>query len=167
MNALPAPSESLIDARGQLAPAEVRLMHEALFDEEKRLRTKAAKAIIRDALQGAQIGWEELREDTTRGEVAARLWATWGGRQREEPLVECDYAVTGIYVDLERAMLAHGTAAFAQNCEALGRRMAEACIEYVLSCHGNDADEVEAGLRQDAEDERELMRCREWDEGVA
>lgn len=135
------------EASGSLSPAEKRVGHEVDFEAQAWQRRCAARAVLRQELIGSAISFAALRRDPTRGEVAAKLYDTWSDETRSEAIVETSYSVTSIYADLRAAMNAQGLSTFEERCAVVGKRMVEAAVEYVLDCHGQDAEAVEDALR--------------------
>lgn len=111
----------------------------SIHEEAAWRRKCAARDILRRELDGT---YEDLLRDPHRGAVAARLYATWAPHDRGEPFMESPYMVTGIYADLEAAMNAQGLDTFEERCAAIGKRLVEAAIDYVLACHRKDAEAV-------------------------
>lgn len=138
-----------------LSPAESRIARETRFQDEARQRKCAARAVLRQELDGGSISFAQLREDPTRGSAAAKLFDTWSATSRSEAIVETAYSVSGIYEDLRAAMHAQGLSTFNGRCAELGQRIVEAAIDYILDCHTCDAEAVEDDLRQER---REYLR---------
>lgn len=148
-----AAAGALDEQGGKLSPAEIAFIPEAMAraaaergwsvrEEERWRRTCAARSVLREWLD--ETGYEGLLADPHRGEVAAKLYATWAPAHRAEPFCESDYMVTGIYVDLGDAMNAHGLDTFDARCAEIGKRMVTAAIDYVLACHKRDAEALGA-----------------------
>ena len=135
-------------APGELSSQERRMMR-GDTEHEAWQRTKAARSILHRQL--SDLTWDELMRDPTRGEVAAQLYATWGEKNRSEPFMCSDYAVTGIYEDLRLAMNAHGISTYQERCLELGQKLVEGAITYIMQCHERDADAVHDALREERE----------------
>lgn len=169
-------AKSLVELNGELSAAERDFAVEAkarfdadYYAKQRREQADKARAILRDELDA--MPWDELLGDNTRGDVAAKLYATWPTHQESEPITETRYGIAGLRTDLTTAMALHGRPeAFREACRILGESITMAAIDYVLSCHNEDAEEAEASLRSDgarreaareAAAEREAERRRE------
>lgn len=169
-------AKSLVELNGELSQAERDFAVEAKaradsdrYAQQRREQADKARAILRDELDA--MPWDELIADNTRGDVAAKLYATWPTYQEAEPITETKYGAAGLRMDLTTAMALHGRPdSFREACRILGESICMAAIDYVLSCHNEDAEEAEASLRSDgarreaareAAAEREAERRRE------
>lgn len=141
----------LTELNGELSAQEHAFAPEANADRyaiERRVRKDLAAQVLRRELEA--MPWDALRVDNTRGDVAAKLYATWAPHNEAEPIVETTYATKALRMDLTTAMALHGRPeAFREACRILGESICMAAIDYVLSCHGEDAEEAEASLRSD------------------
>lgn len=121
------------DALGpQLSREEQRILADAENAEAERRRRTAARRIIAEAMFEAG---EPCFEAAGSGEVVAKLYATWSPATRSEPIVECAYANTGIYADLEGAMSAHGIATFPGRCQEIGQRLVLSVMAQIFATH--------------------------------
>jgi len=109
----------------------------------------SAVEVIAEAMEEYDLPYERMIEQPTAGEVAARLLDSWEPHQRSEPLIESDYAVTGMLNDVRAALNAHGLGTYEARCAEIGRRLVESAREYIFSVHGmKHADEAERLLAQ-------------------
>lgn len=143
------PTDEIPDTGRPLSREEQELARRLEHEADSQRRAHLAHSILRAAT--ADQPFHALLEDSTRGEVAADLYATWDELNRAEPFTESRYAVTGIYADLAAAMKAHGTPGFDAACLELGRRLAVSAADYILACHESQAEAIEA---QRAEERR-------------
>jgi hypothetical protein len=128
----------------------------AVAEEQSRRQRDRAIEIIADAMDEYGMGYWRMTEQPTAGEVAAELWETWAPHQRAEPLIESDYAVTGLLNDVSQALNAHGLDTYEARCAEIGRRLVESAMGYIFSVHAmSDAEEAEQLL---AQRRREYMR---------
>jgi hypothetical protein len=128
---------------GGLSAAEAVLLETAVRDESARQQRESAFHVMVEAILDYDMGWYNMIEQPTAGEVAAKLYSTWEPQHRDEPFVESRYAVTGIYADLEAALSAHGLPTYDERCAELGRRLVDSAREYIFACHDNDAEDAE------------------------
>lgn len=139
----------------------------AVAEEQARRQRDRAIEIIADAMDEYDMGYGWMTEQPTAGEVAADLWETWAQHQRSEPLIECNYAVLGMFLDVMDALRAQGdrNANLAQAYERIGERLVKAARDYIFRVHAmNDADEAERLLAQRRREyQRELTMRRAYE----
>lgn len=143
-------AQSLTELNGALSAPEQAFIAEAKarefkarWEADRAARAQLASQIIARELDG--VTWESILTDSTRGDVAAKLYQTWAQINADEPITESVYGRgTGLRVDLTTAMALHGRPeAFREACRILGESITMAAIDYVLSCHSEDAEAVE------------------------
>jgi hypothetical protein len=125
------------------------------------------RRIIRDAMDEAGFStYSRLMRDRQRGQVAAKVIATWLPSVQAEAVNETDYSCQDhLLRDVMDAMASHGTPEFAAKCALIGERVTMAAIDYVLSCHEGDGEDIEQQILADERENAELER-RTWNQDL-
>ena len=128
----------------------------------------SAVEIIADAMDGYDLRYDRMIEESSAGEIAGALLATWALPQRLEPITENAYATLGgLLEDVRAALQAQGdrTANLAQAYERIGERLVRATRDYIFRVHAmRDADEAERLLAQRRREyQRELTMRRAYE----
>lgn len=87
--------------------------------------------------------YEQIMDDPTRGGAAGRMLELWEKFVQFEAVNETDYANEKLIGDLIAAMKLHGEPGFDTACAEFGRRMVMSAINYVISAHEAEIDDLE------------------------
>lgn len=123
----------------------------------------AVREIIREAMDEAGYRtYSRLLRDAEVGRVAAKLLATWSERAQLEPMTETSYVNSREFVDdVAVAMERHGEQNFKAICALIGEKLVHAAMQYILSTHEPDGEDVEQEIYFD-ELRNEEMERRMW-----
>lgn len=124
--------------------------------------TPEAKAILRDAIEDAGYSsYARFMRDVGRGKVAAEIVETWPSREQFEVVSETDYVNGQLLHDVIETMKCYGWSNFPERCRVIGERVVHAAMQYILSIHEVDAEEIEAQIERNRQDYEEEER-RSW-----
>lgn len=88
--------------------------------------------------------YEQIMDDGSRGTAAGRLLELWEKSVQFEAVNETDYSNERLLGDLVAAMKLHGEPGFDTACAEFGRRMVMAAIDYVITAHEAEIEDLEA-----------------------
>lgn len=124
------------------------------------MNNETPRRILSDAMHEAGFRtYARLMRDKQRGQVASRVIATWLPSIQSEAVNETDYSCNDeLLRDVIDAMASHGEPGFADKCKAIGEKITMAAIDYVLSCHEGDGEDIEAEIIAEERENAELER---------
>lgn len=124
------------------------------------MNTETPRRILYDSMDEAGFRtYARLMRDKERGQVAARVIATWLPSVQSEAVNETDYSCNDeLLRDVIDAMASHGEQGFHAKCAAIGEKIVTAAMDYVLSAHEVDGEDIEGQLAADRRESEELER---------